>query len=279
MIGLLGGREHGPEGALTAPRRQGDPRMIQGILQQLLYPAPAVPLSPFPPPPWERVALPSSQGEGLGWLREAPGASCAPALLWFHGNGENLETLRLAGLLGELEDLGCPSLAVEYPGYGGLPGAPSEGSLREAARNAVAWASDHWPGRSLVACGWSLGAAVALPLAAEAGTRIRALAVFSAWTRLAEVARLHFPAWLVSAVLRESYDSLALASHVRLPALVAHGGDDGIIPAGQGRQLAQALAGPVRHLELPGVGHNDLLAHRPIWKALETLIDELEAPA
>ena len=52
-----------------------------------------------------------------------------PVALFFHGNGENLETMRQTGLFGELAGLQIGFAAVDYPGYGRSGGRASEESL------------------------------------------------------------------------------------------------------------------------------------------------------
>jgi pimeloyl-ACP methyl ester carboxylesterase len=123
----------------------------------------------------------------------------------------------------------------------------------------------------VIVCGWSLGAALSLATAARHPGEVQGVAVLSPWTSLADVARHHFPPILVRALLRETYDSLAAARQVTVPALVIHGEEDDLIPAEQGRRIADALAGPadrIRWVPVPGAGHNDLLAQPMVWEEL-----------
>lgn len=244
--------------------------MLDAFARQALYPAPAVPVPSPPPAPLEEVRLDLATGEqAVAWAYTpadlAPGA---PVVLFFHGNGENLQTMSWAGLYEDLGQLGVAFLAADYPGYGLSTGRPSEEGLLATGDAAVAWARERHPGRPVIVCGWSLGAALSLATAARRPGEVQGVAVLSPWTSLADVARHHFPPLLVRALLRETYDSLAAARRLTVPALVIHGEVDDLIPAEQGRRIAEALAGEARWVPVPGAGHNDLLAQPVVWEEL-----------
>ncbi len=247
-------------------------------VRQLLYPAPPIPVPSPPPGPIEELYLDTSNSGKVSVWFVAPEAldPSRPAALFFHGNGENLETMRMAGLYEDLMGLEIGFAAIDYPGYGRSSGRPSEGSLTEAGEVAWAWLERQFPSRPRVLCGWSLGAAVALRLAADHPDRVDAIVAMSAWTSLPDVATVHFPKWLVNLSLRERYASLALANRITAPSLVIHGARDRIIPAEQGRRLAEALEGS-RWVEVPGAGHNDLLSRPEVWDELAAFFDTVAA--
>ena len=237
-------------------------------VKQMLYPAPPYRVPSPPPAPIEEARWSLADGTSIvGWASDAAAAPGAPAVVFFHGNGENLETMRLGGLYGDLDRLGIAWLAVDYPGYGASGGSPSEEGLVEAALGGFDELHRRFPGRPRVVCGWSLGAAVAAQLAARRAAEVDGLMLLSPWTDLPSLAGEHFPGWLVSMLLRERYDSLALAAELPGPALVVHGARDQIIPVAHGRRLAESLAG-ARYLEVAGAGHNDLLARPEVWREM-----------
>jgi uncharacterized protein len=242
--------------------------MFDSYARQMLYPAPPVPVPSPPPPPLEEVWLDVRTGERvLAWTSTKAAPEGAPVVLFFHGNGENLETLRYAGLLEELEGLGVAFLAVDYPGYGRSSGDPTEEGLLATGEAAVAWARERHPGRPLVSCGWSLGAAVAVAMAARHPEEVSGLIALSPWTTLEEAARLIFPGFAVKALLRERYDSLAAARRIGVPALVIHGELDEMIPASHGQRVAEALANG-RWVPVPRTGHNDLMGRPLVWEEI-----------
>ena len=246
--------------------------VLSAFVRSTLYPAPAVQVPSPPPAPLEELVL-DLDGEALSawWL--PPREAAAPIVLMLHGNGENLETLRWSGLYDRFAELGAGVLALDYPGYGRSAGAPSEAavvaSAHRAWRELVALAGTERP---RVAAGWSLGAAAAAQLAAREPETVDALILSSPWSRLAEVAALHFPAWITGPLLADRYDTLDVAPRIRCPTLVVHGAEDTLIPAAHGRRVFEALPEPKQWLELRGAGHNDLLARDEVWSAIgETL--------
>jgi uncharacterized protein len=244
--------------------------MIDAFARQMLYPAPPVAVPSPPPAPLEEVGLDLATGErAVGWAWDDPALPPgAPLVLFFHGNGENLETLRWSGFYDELRLLGVPFLAMDFPGYGRSTGTPSEEGLMATGDAAVAWARDLHRERPLVVCGWSLGAAVAIGTASRHPEAVRGLIALSPWTTLAEVAVGLFPEFAVKAMLRERYDSRAAAKGVRAPALVVHGELDDLIPVAQGEEIATMLPGPARWVPVPRTGHNDLLGQPVVWQEI-----------
>lgn len=237
-------------------------------VKQMIYPAPPYRVPSPPPAPIVEAVWSLADGTRIvGWASDAVAVPGAPAVVFFHGNGENLETMRLGGLYDDLDHLGIAWLAVDYPGYGASGGSPSEDSLVEAALGGFAELGRRFPGRPRVICGWSLGAAVAAQLAARRAGEVDGLMLLSPWTDLPSLAGEHFPGWLVSMLLRERYDSLALTQELPGPALVIHGAVDTIIPVEHGRRLVAALPG-ARYFEVPGAGHNDLLGRTEVWQAM-----------
>lgn len=236
----------------------------------MIYPAPPVRVPSPAPPPLEEVVLDAGGVRVVGWLQAAR-SGVRPLVVYFHGNAENLETLRQSGLYDEFSRLGADLLAVDYPGYGRSAGAPSESANIAAAEAALAWAVNRRPAR-LVVAGWSLGAAVAIQLASRHPGEVDRLVLMSPWSSLGELARQHYPAFLVGAFLREGYDSVGAASAVRCPTIVLHGGADSIIPADHGERLARALGGRARLVNIAGAGHNDLLGEPQVWRELGAFV-------
>ncbi|HMB54957.1 MAG TPA: alpha/beta fold hydrolase, partial [Thermoanaerobaculia bacterium] len=133
----------------------------------------------------------------------------------------------------------------------------------------------------LVVVGWSLGAAVAVQLAARRPGALDGVALLSPWSRLADTAAAHFPGFMARPLVGDRYDSLAAAPRITAPVLVMHGERDRIIPAVQGERLVEALAEregvETRWVAVPGAGHNDLLGRGVVWDELGRLFDAAAA--
>jgi fermentation-respiration switch protein FrsA (DUF1100 family) len=225
---------------------------------------PPAPVDSQTPPSAGSVTLPEGAPApaGRGAARPAgrgaarPAGPAGPAVLVCNGNGGD-RSMR-AALAAAFSRMGLAVLLFDYRGYGGNPGAPSEAGLAADARAALAYLEgrpDVDPDR-IVYFGESLGAAVALRLATERPPA--ALVLRSPFASLAEVGRHHYPLVPVSLLLRDRYDSAALAGRLAAPLLVVAGGRDRIVPPAHSRRLFAAAPQPKRLVVLDGADHNDL---------------------
>ena len=111
-------------------------------VRSFVYPVPGVEVG-TPPAGFEEVDSAFCRGgRAMGWHHPGPASGTRPAMIFFHGNGENLETLKWSGLYDQLLALDAPVLVVDYPGYGRSTGQPSEQSLKKTAEAALRWMDD-----------------------------------------------------------------------------------------------------------------------------------------
>ena len=244
--------------------------MNNSFVHSMIYPAPQVLVPEQPPPSFEE---PKWDLDMHGWLHDPPNPQSGQVLLYFHGNGENLETVRQSGLLEELKGLQIPFLVVDYPGYGRSRGKASEQAIIDNSTRAANWLREKYRDHQLILCGWSLGASVAIQTAANA--KADGLIALSAWTSLRDVAALHFSEWLVGLALQDRYNALDAASKIHMPALFIHGEEDDLIPASQGKKVAESIKPPARWKVLPYVGHNDLLAQTVVWNEISQFLQTI----
>lgn len=208
----------------------------------------------FPTPPGSRAGAEAlwleSQGQRLlVWSLRRSGSR---ALIYFGGNAEDVGM----NFDAFLRAFPAHSLyLVNYRGYGGSSGRPSEAAL--AADALVVF--DHVRARhaEVSVVGRSLGAGVAVRLASE--RPVERLVLVTAFDSLVNLAREHFR-WLpVGLLLRERYESTARAPRVRAPVLLVVAGEDEIVPRRRSLALAAAFRpGQARVVVAPGVGHNTL---------------------
>ncbi|WP_260765439.1 alpha/beta hydrolase [Mycobacterium sp. SMC-4] len=178
-----------------------------------------------------------------------------PAVLILGGNAGD-RSVR-APLADALHQLGLSVLLIDYRGYGGNPGRPSEEGLAADARAARDWlAAQPDVDRDRIAYfGESLGGAVAVGLAVE--HQPAALILRSPFTSLGDVARVHYP-WLpTNLLLRDRYPSIDRIPELSSPVLVIAGDADDIVPASLSTRLYEAAPEPKEMLSVPGLGHND----------------------
>jgi fermentation-respiration switch protein FrsA (DUF1100 family) len=187
------------------------------------------------------------------WL--PPASEAMPVVLYLHGNGCNIE-LR-ARRLAQLSRLGWGMLLLEYRGYGGNPGAPSETGLLEDARAAyVRLRADGILAPRILLWGESLGTALAVWLAGEAD--VGGVILESPYTSIAAVAKVRFPFAPVDWLIRDRFDLIGRIGEVHAPVLVATAGRDTIVPPAMGRAVFALAGEPKRFWFAPNAGHNGL---------------------
>ena len=190
-------------------------------------------------------------------LVHAPGDG--PLVLFFMGNTGALAR-HPSALRAHLE-AGRALVALQYPGGGGLPGAPSEAGLKARALAAHDWAAARYGG-PVVVHGYSLGSALALHVAARRD--VAAVVLDAPFARVCEQmtrASLLPACWLPGV---ERWDSLAEAGAVRAPVLIRQGARDDLVLPEDSARLAEALRGAgvvVTREVLDGADHNDLFRH------------------
>jgi fermentation-respiration switch protein FrsA (DUF1100 family) len=224
----------------------------------------------------EPVTFDTSDGLGLnGWFFAASGPSPRVTILVFNGNAGN--RAHRGALAAALQRHGLQVLLVDYRGYGGNPGAPSERGLTldsRAARAYLAGRPDVDRSR-LVYFGESLGTAVAVDLAVEHPPA--ALVLRSPFTSMRDLGRYHYPFLPVGLLLRDRFAAIERIQRIRVPLLVIAGGRDRIVPIENSRRLYNAAVAPKTLLVVPDADHNDyeLLAGDEMIQTIVHLLQPL----
>lgn len=174
-----------------------------------------------------------------------------------------------------LREAGFSVLLVDYRGYGGNPGRPTEEGLALDARAAVQALQDELgvaPERTLY-FGESLGTGVVVELAQAhppAGLVLR-----SPFPDLAEVGARHYPFLPVHTLLWDRYPTLERIAGTDVPTTVIYGESDSIIPPELSRAVAGNAAELYEEVEIPGADHNDtaMFIGTELLAAVERLAD------
>ncbi|MDX1621862.1 MAG: alpha/beta hydrolase [Nitriliruptorales bacterium] len=195
------------------------------------------------------VTLGTEDGLELGawWLEGGD-----TAVIVFPGNAGN--RAGRAPLARALHDAGLSVLLVDYRGYGGNHGTPTEEGLLMDARAARSWVDRETDVSAVVYLGESLGTGVAVGLAVEVPPA--ALVLRSPFPSLVAVARQHYgpvPGWLV----KDRFPVADQLPELAVPTLVVVAAEDRIIPPDLSRRAAAAAGGPVEVVTVDGAGHND----------------------
>lgn len=222
------------------------------------------------------LSLHPADGSGVrltAWAAPPPGNPFAEGttLVFFHGNAgtiaDRIDRARM------VQGWGLGVMLVEWRGYGGNPGRPSEAGLLADGRAALAWlAAQGCPPDRVVLYGESLGSGVALILGAEAaaaGSPPGAVILDGGFTSAVDVARRRYPFAPVGWLMKDRFEGLAALARLPAPLLVMHGEADPIVPVAMGRRLEAAAPGPAEGFYPPRGGHVDLYDHgaEPVVRA------------
>lgn len=213
-----------------------------------------------PEPPADAEAVSLHTGDGLdltAWRFPPTGADREAAVLVLPGNAGNRGGRTELGR--SLAGAGFTALLVDYRGYGGNPGSPSEDGLHRDA--AAAW--EHLRGDfaadRIILFGESLGSGVAARLDAE--TEPAGIVFRSPFTGLAATASEHYPFLPVDLLLRDRYPVVDHLGEGTGPVVVVYADADEVVPAEQSLEVAAAAEAAGREttvVEIEAAGHNDL---------------------
>jgi hypothetical protein len=188
------------------------------------------------------------------------------AIVYFGGNAEdvawNIPSFAAA----------FPATAVyfvNYRGYGGSAGAPSEAALFADALAVF----DHVRvmHERVAVIGRSLGSGVAMHLASV--RPVHKLVLVSPYDSVLNVAQSYLSLFPVSLLLKDRYDSLSLAARIGVPVLVLLAEQDRVIPRAHSERLLTAFAkGLVEVKVIAGASHDSIGAAAEYHAALHAFL-------
>ncbi len=237
---------------------------VWGLQRQLIY---FPDTSDVPPagevlPGARDVTLETADGLELGaWYLPADAATdTGMAVLMAPGNGGN--RAGRTGLARLLADRGFGVLLMDYRGYGGNPGSPTEDGLAADADAAVRALADlGHPLDRTIFFGESLGTGVVAGL--QERHRPAGVVLRSPFTELADVGAHHYP-WLpVRTLLRDRFPVLDPLAASDVPVTVVYGDRDGVVPTELSDRVADGVRSLVERVVLRGADHNDPVMFGP----------------
>jgi pimeloyl-ACP methyl ester carboxylesterase len=197
-----------------------------------------------------------------------------PLLLFLHGNGGNLATLgeRFAQLTAQGNGL----LAIDWRGYGGSTGSPTEDGLMLDADAAYAAAlAAAGTGKRIFIIGESLGSGPAIALAAR--LECAGLILDAPYSSVVDVAAARFWMFPVRLLIADRYRSDLRVKDIKAPLLIVHGDQDRTIPIRFGEKLFALAPEPKQFIKVAGGGHPVMGADGVMPQVL-AWIDRLPVP-
>jgi fermentation-respiration switch protein FrsA (DUF1100 family) len=195
-------------------------------------------------------------------------------VLYLHGNGGHIgyrsERLR------KFHAAGWGALLLEYRGYGGNLGSPTEAGLVLDAQAGLSeiQARGIPPDRTVI-WGESLGTNLAVRLATE--NKFAGIILESPFTSIAAIASQQYPFVPVDLLLKDRFDTESRIAAVHSPTFILQGGRDRLVPNAMGKTLFTMLTAPKQLWLAPDSGHNDLATYGAVEAAI-TFIHQTSLP-
>ena len=203
-----------------------------------------------------------------GWFFKNEIGPGHPLVVYYGGNAEDV-TLNFA----DLGRFNAQSfLFMNYRGYGGSDGKPSETALLSDALFVI----DHLlttegiDPAHVVVMGRSLGSGVAVHVAAK--RKVGGVILVTPFDSLVNVARSHYPIFPVGLMLKHRFDSGALAPGITTPALFLTASHDQVVPVRFAKKLESVWGGPVTTVSVQGTDHNTIETSPVYWDAVNAYL-------
>lgn len=210
----------------------------------------------------EDVTLRTSDGLDLGAYLALPEPSVDRnvAVLAAPGNAGNRGGR--ADFADELTSRGFTVLVLDYRGYGGNPGSPTQDGLHADGVAAVEFLTGAgFDLDRIVYFGESLGTGVVSGLLADYPPA--AVVLRSPFTDLPALADHTIPLIPVGWLVTDEYPVLDQVVATEVPVVVIRGTDDEVVPTGRSAQVAGRAPTLLEEVVFPGAGHNDPIMFGP----------------
>ena len=160
---------------------------------------------------------------------------------------------------------------VNYRGYGGSSGSPTEAALFADALSIFDTLSERHT--EIAVIGRSLGSGVATYLASR--REVDRLILATPHDSVLAVAQSMYPVYPVSLLLKDRYESVSYAPGIQAPTLLVIAEHDRIIPHRHSTRLAEAFdPGLVEQVVIQKVGHNGLSGHQQYWDEFKRFLSD-----
>ena len=211
----------------------------------------------------------SNEGHRLKIWQVAPEQSTA--LLYFGGNAENV-----LHSMAELRNLFPDSslYLMNYRGYGGSTGSPSEGAFFSDAVALYDKVADTH--QEVIVMGRSLGTGVAVYLA-EARP-VKALVLVTPYKSMVALASHYYPFLPVNPLLKDRFESHLRAPRIEVPVLTLVAERDEVIPAKISGGLIETFNPEnLEQVVVKGAGHNTIQEYDDYHRAIKNFMSRISA--
>jgi len=160
---------------------------------------------------------------------------------------------------------------VNYRGYGGSSGQPSEAGLYSDALAVYDKIAAQHPRISVM--GRSLGSGVATYLASK--RQVRTLVLITPYDSIESVAQRHFPIFPVFLLLKDKYDSINRAKDISAKTLIVMAEQDTVIPNPHSMHLSTAFAQDrLSTITIANADHHNLFLQPKYFTTLKAFVNQ-----
>jgi uncharacterized protein len=205
-------------------------------------------------PTMEVLYIPTEDGLSiLSWYKLADEGF--PTVLYFQGNAGNLETQSRLTLPIYESNFGL--MMVEYRGYGGNGGEPTEMGFYLDGRAGLKYLNDLGiKNENIILYGRSLGTGTATQMAIE--IEARGLILQAPFTSIYALGEERYPFLPIKLLARDKFNSLSKIKSVNEPLFIYWGNADKTVPPHMPLELFEAANNPKQKLIIPGGGHSNI---------------------
>ena len=253
------------------------PKLDQpGVLRFLFHPRKEAPSAPIQGAMDYTITV--DKGAKLAcWFY--PAGPQAPAILFFHGNGETVDDYQENGLI--YNRIGLGLLAVEYRGYGRSTGTPTASTMIADAHKVFdevkKWRAQQNQTGPLYVMGRSLGSAPAIELATKHEADIAGLIIESGFAYTEPLLRvLGVDTKRLGITEADCFGNFEKIKSFKKPLLIIHAQYDDFIPVSDAEVLMKNCPSQRKQLQvIPGADHNSILRFggSDYFKFIKNLID------
>jgi hypothetical protein len=198
-----------------------------------------------------------------GFTSARESADAEGTVIVFHGNAGT--AYHRAFYIDALSQQNLRVILVEYPGYGGRDGQPSEASLVSDALDTLRLAYQAY-GEPLFLWGESLGSGVASSVVSQTDVPIKSLVLFLPWDSLPNLAQTHY--WYLPArwLVLDQYNSVENLLRFDGSIAVVLAEKDEVVPVQHGLKLYETLKTNKKLWLFKGTRHNSVpVAPELLW--------------
>ncbi len=218
------------------------------------------------------VSMLTRDGIVLNSWYSPPKSNEHPVIVFFHGNAGTVRNrINKAKFFSEY---GIGVLLVEYRGYGGNPGKPTEGGLYADGRAAFNFLINRKKinASRIVIYGESIGTGIATQMAIE--YEEVGLVLEAPFSSVTSLAKRRYPWVPVDVLLWDKYDNYRKVAHIDSPVLVIHGTNDTVVPYVEGEKLYNKAAYPKDLVTIDGGKHSNLYDYTQTGRSIISFLKQ-----